>query len=421
MTLREPETGMDVVLLTFTDKWWDWARDGFAGRTASIARGLSLHPSVRRMLVCDAPTSFARALTHGAERPAASHARGVQGLTQAAERVYVLDQPRLMPRERHSPLAAGINRPLHDAALVSRMRRSADALGMHAPVVWLAGPTVVGYADAFADRVLVYDAVDEWLAHPFYERLGDQIRRGYRRIVHGADLVFAVTPTLASRFRGGKPEVVVLPNAAHRVPPTTVTAEPARLKDVPRPRIGYVGAIQDRLDAGLVEQMALRMPEASFVFVGPVLDADHVAPLQRLPNVYFLGRCGGDEVASYLAAFDACILPHVDTELTRNMDPVKLYEYVASGRPVVASDLPGLVQPPDLVRRARDVDAWVAHLREAAAGEWHPDAAAVAEYVSRNTWDARVDTAVRHIAERKSLLQRVTGSAPTETESGCRA
>jgi glycosyltransferase involved in cell wall biosynthesis len=413
------EEGLDVVLVTFTEKWWDWTRDGFAGRTACLARALAGHAGVRRLLVCDAPTSIARSLSRS-RRPSSAVA-GIPGLAQAEERVFVLDQTRLLPRDRHSPLAASINGVLHDGALLARLRASAEALGMRRPVVWLAGPTVAACAEAFDDRVLVYDAVDEWLAHPSYARLRGPVRRGYARIAREADLVFAVSPLLAARFEGGAAEVVVLPNAVPGLPPADAAPEPAALRGIPHPRFGYVGALQDRLDVGLLEKLATRMPEASFVLVGPVVDEAHVAPLRALGNVRFLGRCRAEEVPAHLAHIDACILPHVDSALTRNMDPVKLYEYVASGKPVVSADLPGIVQPAELVRRANGVGEWARYLELAASGEWRPSPQSVAEYVARNTWDARVDTAVERIARTAEATRRAATASTAVQGRWCRA
>lgn len=389
---------MDVVLFCFTEKWWDWERLGFGGRTASIARELSRHPAVRSMLVVNTPTGLAARLVPG-RTPTGSEVLG-PGLRRAAEGCFVLDQTRLLPRERHDPLAFAVNGVLHDGELNRRIEGAMRAIGMREPVVWMAGPTVTKYAGNLDASLVAYDAVDEWLAHPSYSAISGSVAHGYDWIRSNADVVFAVTPTLARSFEGARPQVSVLPNAARVAGDESARgSEVAARLDTRGPRVGYVGVIQERFDAYLVRQVAAAMPDVSFVLVGPVLDERHVDDLRRMSNVRFAGKCRPEEVPHHLLTFDACILPHVDSELTRNMDPVKLHEYAFAGKPTVASDIPGLAADRAFVRTAREPCEWVAHLRDALSGAWKPSDRAVRDYRAANNWTARVDTALSVLAD----------------------
>lgn len=393
---------MDLVFFCFTEKWWDWERGGFLGRSAMLARGFARHPLVRRMLVVDAPASFAAAAVRSSSRGVAT-ARRLGEVREAAEDVYVLDQERLLPRERHAALPYAVNGLLHDRALIARIQHALERLRMERPVVWLSGPTVAKYAVPLDPSAIVYDAVDEWLSHPKYASIAPAIEDGYRLIRGEADLVFAVTPVLGQRFDDARPTVEVLPNGVDADAFSADCDEPERLRDVPHPRVTYLGVLEQRLDVGLLAEVAHRMPDVSFAMVGPVVDAGHLAPLRALPNVRLLGPCMPEEVPAFLKWSDACVMPHRDTELTRNMDPVKLHEYVASGRPVIASALPGISQPEHLVRRASGPGEWEARLREALSEDSRPDPTAVAEYVSANSWTGRVQTALETIEGLSSL------------------
>jgi glycosyltransferase involved in cell wall biosynthesis len=118
-------------------------------------------------------------------------------------------------------------------------------------------------------------------------------------------------------------------------------APPAWFARLPAPRILYVGAITgERLDVEALSETAERFSHGSLVLVGPVHTPEILDPLRRHPNVWIQPPVGRAEVASVIHAADVCIMPHRFTRLTNAMSPVKLYEYMAGGRPVAASDLP---------------------------------------------------------------------------------
>jgi glycosyltransferase involved in cell wall biosynthesis len=398
---------MDLVLFLFTEKWWDFERDGARGRTAILTDRLSRHPAVRRVLVVDAPTG------PGGRGPApdAEKVTGLPWLRRSASGVFVLDQRRILPRDRHHPTAFAVNAAVHDVALVARVRRAVAVLGMRSPAVWLAGPLAVTHAAALGPGFgpIVYDAVDDWAVHPAYAAMRPALLSGYRGVLEQADLVFAVTRALARRFDGGRPRLAVLPNAADPIPRGPV---PPDVAYATRPRIGYAGVIDERVDVSLLAELARRMPDAEFVLLGPVL-GDAARQLLGLGNVRMLGARPASQVGAYLRAMDAAVMPHRITPLTRTMDPMKLWEYLAAGLPVVSSDIPGLVHPEDLVARAGGVDEWEARLRRILSGA-RPDRAVLERYVAANTWDARAADAVaviRALPPRRPVLVPVRAEA----------
>lgn len=384
---------VDIVYLSCCEKWWDWERAGFVSRPAQIARALAEHPSVHRLLVVDTPSSVAR---HLVPRRGGSAARS--GLSAVDATVHVLDQTRLLPRERTTPAAYRLNGRLHERGLVRSIKGAAERLGMRDPVIWLTGPVVMRTADGFPGALVVYDAMDEWLALPEMEAMRPLVDESYARIRERADVVFAVSRRLMERFSGGRPQAYLVPNAVDGTRFDAAGEMPADLAAIPGPRVGYVGMLQQRIDTGLVAKLAGLMPNTSFVFVGPVLEPEHFEPLRRFGNVHFLGPRPSAVVQDYLTHLDACFLPHLDTELTRNMDPLKLYEYIAAGRLTVASDV-AFEQPPELVRRAADADEFAEHLRAAIDGTWSCDPELRESHLRRSTWPERVDRMLGYVAD----------------------
>ena len=103
-----------------------------------------------------------------------------------------------------------------------------------------------------------------------------------------------------------------------------------------------MGSLDDRIDRVQVSALAAARPDATIVLVGPMLDREHHRPLEALPNVTIMDRRPRREVVSLVHAADACLIPHVRNPMTEAMSPLKLYEYLAGGAPIVAVDLPGI-------------------------------------------------------------------------------
>lgn len=169
--------------------------------------------------------------------------------------------------------------------------------------------------------------------------------------------------------------------------------------------MGYVGAINDKVDMVLLVQLARSCTEASLLLVGPVGVTD---PLQRsaleelcaLSNVHLLGAKPVEDVPRYVAACDVCLLPYRLNVWTRSIDSLKLYEYLACGKPVVSTDVPAARRFPQVVQVGITVPEFVALVRAA----WSQDHPALQDERRRiavqNTWEQRVSALSLAIEER---------------------
>jgi glycosyltransferase involved in cell wall biosynthesis len=163
-----------------------------------------------------------------------------------------------------------------------------------------------------------------------------------------------------------------------------------RLADLPRPIIGYVGQVADKMDYGLIGQLARARPNWSFVFVGPVWSSkqEQVAALQALGNVHFFGKCPFDQLVHYLRGFDVCTLPHAISPLTRSMDPIKLYDYLASGKPIVSTAVAGVERFSDVVYVGHTLEEFLACLGMALQEDSNVRERRL-RYAQENTWQQR--------------------------------
>ncbi|WP_165350407.1 glycosyltransferase [Xylanimonas protaetiae] len=187
---------------------------------------------------------------------------------------------------------------------------------------------------------MTYFARDDWLSSAARRAYWDAYRAAYRRISEAGVAVAAVSAELLDRIAPRGPAAVV-PNGVEPAewlgPPPPA---PAWLDAVPRPRAIYVGTLDERLDVAGIAALAGACPGLSIVLLGPLPDPAYVAPLGALPGVHVHGGVGRAELVAALRACDLALLAHRRTRLTEAMSPLKVYEYLAAGLPVLATDLP---------------------------------------------------------------------------------
>jgi glycosyltransferase involved in cell wall biosynthesis len=151
--------------------------------------------------------------------------------------------------------------------------------------------------------------------------------------------IICVSDELATRVAGNGP-VVILPNGIDEQWWQLRPEPPVELQGLPRPIISYVGTIEGRTDIGLIEKLAGEKAIGSIAFIGPVGDKEVGDALTRIPKVALCGNMMREGVVGSIMHSDVCIIPHIVSPFTRAMSPIKLYEYLAGGKPVVTTDLP---------------------------------------------------------------------------------
>ncbi|MEX0879671.1 MAG: glycosyltransferase [Thermoanaerobaculia bacterium] len=234
---------------------------------------------------------------------------------------------------------------------------------------------------------LVYDCLDE---HTGFGTHGPQTARDEERLLAESDLVLVTSQALLKRVRRRRPDALRLPNAADAdrfgsLPPRNASP----LAKLARPVVGYYGAIAAWFDDEAVAHAARRHPDWSFAFVGDTRGAS-LGALEGRPNVHFLGEVPYARLTEYVAGFDVCTIPFRRTPLTEATNPVKLYEYLATGKPVVARRLPELEPFSDVVALYDTPDELVAALETAVRESPEEGLAARRREIARgNTWQIR--------------------------------
>lgn len=211
------------------------------------------------------------------------------------------------------------------------------------------------------------------------------------RLISRVDQVFIHSPTLLEKKGKLNPQTLFVPNGVDYQAYVTPQSEPADLKPIPHPRIGYVGRIKRQLDLPLLSALAHRHRKWSFVLVGPLSNlgehAGLVQELSHMANVYFLGGKPVSRLPAYTQHFDVCMLCYAINDYTKFIYPLKLHEYLASGRPVVGSPIRSLVEFAQIIRLARTTDEWSQALNDSLV----PAACSVAQIEARRSVACQYD------------------------------
>ena len=280
---------------------------------------------------------------------------------------------------------------------VNSLRRHLHRLGFGKPILWLCRPEMEDVIGQFDERLLLYHVVDEYSA---YEGVSDPeiARRRERNILERADLVLTTAPALWESKRAHNPNTHLVPNAVNYEAFAQVMQSDAPLPDdlaaLPRPLAGYVGAINAKLDLSLFAALAEARPAWTLALIGPVRVSKRDDLLQLLrakENVHFLGKRSVEEVPHYIKGLDVCLLPYRRNEWTRNISSLKLYEYLACGKPVVSSDVPAARDYADIVSIAQNAEQFVELVQN--AFDDRTDAAIQKRMAleRQNTWRHRVE------------------------------
>jgi glycosyltransferase involved in cell wall biosynthesis len=247
------------------------------------------------------------------------------------------------------------------------------------------------YIRAFRQPRLIYDFVDDLGA---FQGQRAQLERQHAELLRDASLVLVTAERLRAQVAAQRPDAILCPNGvdyAHFVPVERSTpTDLAPILAAGGPIAGYYGALASWFDYDLLRQAAGLKPDWQFVLIGPDHDGSLAASgLLQSPNVHWLGRKSYAELPAYLACFDVALIPFVVNDITHATSPLKLFEYMAGGKPMVVTPMQESMRYAGVLVAATPAE-FSARLDEALASRNDPDYLALLERMAQeNTWDAR--------------------------------
>lgn len=381
-----------AIVIIARDIWGDtWRRRHFLAHEWSKTRTVVFveppFPVARSLFGLAGPsrTSLTRALS-ASRRP-----------RKVDENLFVASPLKWLPVR--TPGAGNINFPLQRKII----RRALKALEINRYVVWCNPEYGVHLLPGLSPELVVYDVTDDWTKTTLPRRQISAIEQDDRLMLGAADIVFAVSRKLYEKKRAVHPNTYLLPNGFLEELYKGELPEPRDLRTLQRPTLGYVGTLHpQRIDTDLiVNAVNAAREDYSIALVGPnLLTGRQQAALRRTGRVRFLGEKNRLEIPAYIAGFDACLIPHVVDAFTASLNPIKIYEYLAAGKPVVSTVTAGMEEFAEFLCVPDSPENFV---REALrlAGEGAAGSGARRAAVREHTWAARA-------ARAASILENAT-------------
>ncbi|MFC7494577.1 MULTISPECIES: glycosyltransferase [unclassified Nocardioides] len=315
-----------VVYALAYQTWADGAGRGMSWSADRMAAELCADPQVASLLVADPLRSQASRLRQR-RRPWDA------GFPDDPSRTLV--RPRRWRRSDSSDLRTTAR---DYARLDRRLRRHGRDRGMQDPVLVTCHPVLAAVADRDEWADVVYYGWDDWLSYPPFQPARDLISWSYQEMAARDVHVIGVTQAIVERIGSGRGTVV--PNGIAAADFEQLGELPDWFTRLEGPVAFYAGSLEERVDVAALTACARDLPEWTFVLVGYLAQPDLFADIARLPNVLLLGLEPRPVILAMMSAADVCLVPHRRTPMTIAMSPLKLFEYLGAGAPVVATDLP---------------------------------------------------------------------------------
>lgn len=374
-----PDLGRDVIMLLGYTSWAGAVRRRQIHPEDQLTLKLIASPRVDRLLVCNPFRSLPARLM----RPASAEAGELF--------------PASSKRRLHEPVRLRRTDPTRIGAIARScaryersVRTAAAELGLERPAVIAAHPLIAGFGDFGWAGPVTYYANDDLTAYPPLKPWWPAYEESFARMRAAGRRAVGLTPKSLASVAPSGPGAVV---PSGLIPEEWIEpgAPPRWFLDLPAPRMVYVGTLDERIDVAAVHALAASRPEGSVVMIGREGDLGPLAGLGGPANVHLRAPIPREELTALVAAADLGLVPHVRSEQTEAMSPLKLFEYLGAGIPVAATDLPGIARAcPSRVALARGADDFAAAAEDALArGRWREHERL--DFLAENSWSRRFE------------------------------
>ncbi|MBI5750175.1 MAG: glycosyltransferase [Nitrospinae bacterium] len=372
---------MDIIIICgmyYHDKFWT-SKQHIALRLAKRHRVLFVEPAP----LVAAPLLFPLDYKNWT--------KWLMGLRKEKENLFLYAPPPLrIPADTRYLIVDKLNQKI----ISSFTAKAANRIGIKNPIVWSFDYRTSEFKGKLKESLFIYHCVDEWAEMPVPFLKKEIIGKIENRLAGNADIVFASARKLEERLSKINKNTFYIP---HGVDYGHFSQDidngsflPEDIKDIKGTVVGFSGTIENWVDIGLIEYIARQKQEWTLLFVGMIGHSADVSNLKKYKNIIFTGLKKREELPKYLKVMDVCIIPFKINRLTEGVNPLKLYEYLAAGKPVVSTPLLEVQRMGDMVKIADGYDAFIKAIEESMKENTTEDIEKRRSIARESSWDVKV-------------------------------
>lgn len=371
-------------LLIFNmSRYSDWQKSGVVNRNYHILHAFAKDERINSILAVDVfPINVKRGIKYFIQ----DHLFG----SREGEVIYGTLTSKVRKVSSKISVLSTIDNLIRPAKVLSDIKKSLSILGMSDDlIIWNCNPLYTDYLGNIPATKIIFDAVDNWSHHSSFKSFVPTLKQNYQRLVNSSDLVTTVSESLVSDLQSN--HTYWIPNAVDTEHFLSTITSP-RLNNIPEPRVGFLGILQDRIDVKLLKQIAEEIPQSYLVLAGPVWKNFPKQELEKYKNIFFTGPVSYQEIPNFYAGFNVGIIPYKNNEFIKSTNSMKFYEYLAAGLPVVSTPSGGIEKFEGVINIANSTAEFVSSIKDILSNPKVDLIQRRRDFVKDETWKNRLET-----------------------------
>lgn len=369
---------------------WD---HGIVNRNFNVLQGLEKEDEIGKIVSVDfLPVGFKQAASH--------YVKNILSEPKNHEMIYGDMTSACWQRSDKLYVYSTIDSLFSNEIVGRELRRVERILNLKNIVFWSYNPMFINFIGKLNEKLFVFDTVDNWAEHPNYLKMikKKKLLANYKVIAEKADVIFTVSEAMVDFFKelGRTKDIHWIPNGVdydHFNDPEKIKQE-NKLSDFTKPIIGYLGTIEERVDIDLIVKIAKKHTDKEVALCGPIWPAikdELESKIKGISNIHTFGRINFNDAPSYLNKFNVAIIPHKLNKFVESMNPMKMYDYLACGKPVVATKGAGIDMFKDHIYIVKSEDEFISNIDKALLEDSPEKRKARREAVRKHSWRERTD------------------------------
>ncbi|MGD9679085.1 MAG: glycosyltransferase [Vulcanibacillus sp.] len=335
-------------------------------------------------------------------------ANWVKGLRLQEENIYLLSPPPILPFANKFRAINKFNQWLISKTIkraIKKINIKFSSIDMYSFL-----PNAVDLLNLLEFDRVIYDCVDDHASFTGFIR-PRTVYKMEKELMKKANVSFATAKQLMADREGWSNNFHLIPNGAEYEHFAVASKDdgyiPTDIKEFRYPVVGFVGGISDWIDIALIADVAKQMEDIRFFLIGPI--ATDIEQLRKLPNIQIFGAKRYKELPSYIKHFDICLIPFKINKLTESVNPIKLFEYFSTGKPIISTPLPEVVAYSHVVDIVHNAQEMIESIEKIIAiGVKKDPRIKEREQLGReNSWDTRWQLAVNYIEAGKAKEKEI--------------